>query len=127
MGYQGKQDTREIGNALGVSHLLEGSVRKTGAWLHINAQLIDARTDSHVWAEDYDRDVKDMFAIQSEIAQKVARQLHVKISRAEKLAIERPPTVDLTAFDRYSRAKSLLLHRTLPLAEDQNCRRRPTF
>ena len=109
MGYQGKQDTREIGNALGVSHLLEGSVRKTGAWLHINAQLIDARTDSHVWAEDYDRDVKDMFAIQSEIAQKVARQLHVKISRAEKLAIERPATVDLTAFDRYSRAKSLLL------------------
>jgi len=109
MGYQGKQDTREIGNALGVSHLLEGSVRKTGAWLHINAQLIDARTDSHVWAEDYDRDVKDMFAIQSEIAQKVARQLHVKISPAEKLAIERPATVDLIAFDRYSRAKSLLL------------------
>ena len=108
-GYQGKQNTHEIGNALGVSHLLEGSVRKTGAWLHINAQLIDARTDSHVWAEDYDRDVKDMFAIQSEIAQKVARQLHVKISPAEKLAIERPATVDLIAFDRYSRAKSLLL------------------
>ena len=72
MGYRGKQNTRQIGDALGVSHVLEGSVRKTGAWLHINAQLIDARTDSHVWAEEYDRDLKDMFAIQSEIAQKVA-------------------------------------------------------
>ena len=57
---------------LGISHLLEGSVRKTGAWLQINAQLIDARTDAHVWAEEYDRDLKDTFAIQSEIAQKVA-------------------------------------------------------
>jgi len=109
MGFHGKQNTREIGNALGVSHLLEGSVRKTGAWLHINAQLIDARTDSHVWAEEYDRDLKDMFAIQSEIAKKVAEQLHVKVSPTEKLAIERPPTADLTAFDLYSRAKSLLL------------------
>ena len=87
--------------------MLEGSVRKTGAWLHINAQLIDSRTDSHVWAEEYDRDLKDMFAIQSEIAQKVAEQLHAKISPAEKIAIERPPTADLTAFDLYSRAKNL--------------------
>jgi serine/threonine-protein kinase len=109
MGYQGKQDTREIGEALGVSHVLEGSVRKTGAWLHINAQLIDARTDAHVWAEEYDRDLKDMFAVQSEIAQNVADRLHVKISPAEKLAIERPPTADLTAFDLYSRAKNVLL------------------
>ena len=61
MGYRGKQNTRKIGDELGVSHLLEGSVRKTGAWLHINAQLIDARTDAHVWAEEYDRDLKDMF------------------------------------------------------------------
>ena len=109
MGYRGKQNTRQIGNELGVSHVLEGSVRKTGAWLHINAQLIDARTDSHVWAEEYDRDLKDMFAIQSEIAQKVAEQLHVKISPAERLAIERPPTADITAFDLYSRAKNLIL------------------
>src|SRR6266496_1218062 len=109
MGYQGKQNTHEIGKALGVSHVLEGSVRKTGAWLHINTQLIDARTDAHVWAEEYDRDVKDMFAVQSEIAQEVAKQLHAKISRAEKLAIERPPTVDLTAFDLYSRAKNLVV------------------
>jgi TolB-like protein/Tfp pilus assembly protein PilF len=109
MGYRGKHNTRQIGDELGVSHVLEGSVRKVGAWLHINAQLINARTDSHVWAEEYDRDLKDMFAVQSEIAQKVAQQLHAKISRAERLAIERPPTADLTAFDLYGRAKNLLL------------------
>jgi TolB-like protein/Tfp pilus assembly protein PilF/predicted Ser/Thr protein kinase len=107
MGYRDQHNTREIGNALGVSHVLEGSVRKTGAWLHINAQLIDSRTDAHVWAEAYDHDLKDMFAVQSEIAQKVAQQLHAKISAAEKVAIERPPTADLTAFDLYNRAKSL--------------------
>jgi TolB-like protein len=105
MGYRDQHNTREIGNALGVSHVLEGSVRKTGAWLHINAQLIDAHNNSHIWAEEYDRDLKGMFAIQSEIAEKVAESLHVKISSTEKLAIERPPTADLTAFDLYSRAK----------------------
>jgi TolB-like protein/predicted Ser/Thr protein kinase/Tfp pilus assembly protein PilF len=109
MGYRGKQNTRQIANELGVSHVLEGSVRKTGAWLHINAQLIDTRTDAHIWAEEYDRDLKDMFAVQSEIAQKVAGQVHAKISPAEKLAIERPPTADITAFDLYSRAKNLVL------------------
>ncbi len=109
MGYRGKQNTREIGNALQVSHVLEGSVRKTGAWLHINAQLIDTRTDTHVWAEQYDCDLKDMFAIQSEIAQKVAECLHAKISPTEKLDVEQPPTADITAFDLYSRAKNLIL------------------
>src|SRR5215831_8665182 len=88
-GYRDQHNTREIGSALGVSHVLEGSVRKTGAWLHINVQLIDTHTDSHVWAEEYDRDLKGMFAIQSEIAQKVARQLHATISPAERIAIER--------------------------------------
>jgi TolB-like protein/Tfp pilus assembly protein PilF len=108
MQYRGKRNTRAIGDALGISHVLEGSVRKTGAWLHINVQLIDARSDSHVWAEQYDRDLKDVFVIQSEIAQKVAEQLHAKVSPAEKLAIERPPTADLTAFGLYNRAKNLL-------------------
>src|SRR5207245_5148088 len=91
MQYRDQHNTREIGNALSVSHVLEGSVRKTGAWLHINAQLIDARTDTHVWAKQYDGDLKQLFAIQSEIAQTVAEQLHAKISASEKLAIERPP------------------------------------
>jgi len=109
MQYSGKRNLRQIGDDLHVSHVLEGSVRKTGAWLHVNAQLIDARTDTHVWAEQYDRDLKHVFAIQSEIARSVAEQLHAKISAAEKLAIERPPTADLTAFDLYSRAKNLVL------------------
>jgi TolB-like protein/predicted Ser/Thr protein kinase len=109
MEFRGKHNTREIGDALRISHVLEGSVRKTGAWLHINAQLIDTRTDTHVWVEQYDRDLKEMFAIQSEIAQKVAERLHAKISPAERLAIERPPTADLTAFDLYNRAKNFLL------------------
>jgi serine/threonine-protein kinase len=109
MQYRNQHNTRQIGDELGVSHVLEGSVRKSGAWLHINAQLIDTHSDSHLWAEDYDRDLKDMFAIQSEIAQKVAERLHAKISTAEKLAIERPPTADITAFDLYSRAKNLVL------------------
>src|SRR6266545_3315122 len=103
------RDIRQIGNALRVSHVLAGSVRKAGSWLHINAQLIDTRTDAHVWVEQYDRDLKDVFTIQSEIAQTVAEQLHTKISPAERLAIQRPPTADLTAFDLYSRAKDLLL------------------
>jgi len=109
MQYRDQHNTREIGDALGVSHVLEGSVRKTGAWLHINAQLIDTHTDTHVWAEEYDRDLKDLFVIQSEIAQKVAEQLHARLSPAEKLAIERPPSADLAAFDLYSRAKNLVL------------------
>ncbi|HEY7002420.1 MAG TPA: protein kinase [Candidatus Udaeobacter sp.] len=109
MQYRGKQNIREIGDALRVSHVLEGSVRKTGAWLHINAQLIDTRTDSHMWAKQYDGDIKDLFTIQSQIAQNVAEQLHAKISAEEKVAIEQPPTADLTAFDLYSRAKNLIL------------------
>jgi TolB-like protein/Tfp pilus assembly protein PilF len=109
MQYRDKQNTRQIGKELEVSHVLEGSVRKTGAWLHINAQLIDTRTDAHVWAQQYDRDLKDVFVVQSQIAQEVAGQLHAKISASERLAIERPPTADLTAFDLYSRAKNFLL------------------
>jgi Serine/threonine protein kinase len=109
MEYRGKRNTREIGNALKVSHVLEGSVRKNAARLHMNAQLIDTRTDTHVWAEQYDRDLNDLFTVQSEIVQKVAEQLHTKISAVEKMAIHQVPTTDLTAFDLYSRAKNLLL------------------
>ena len=104
MGYRGKQNMRQIGDELRVSHVLEGSVRRVGARLHMNTQLIDTRTDTHIWAEQYDRDLNDLFAIQSEIAQKVAQRLRAKITAAEKLAIERKPTGDLVAFDLYSRA-----------------------
>jgi TolB-like protein/Tfp pilus assembly protein PilF len=109
MDYRGKRNVRQIGNELRVSHVLEGSVRRIGTHLHLNAQLIDTRTDTHVWVEQYDRDLNDVFAIQSEIAQKVAGQLHAKITPAEKVAIERKPTGDLVAFDLYSRANDTLL------------------
>ncbi len=107
MDYRGKRNMRQIGNELRVSHALEGSVRMVGAQLHMNMQLIDTRTDMHVWAEQYDRDLNDLFSIQSEIAQKVAQRLRAKISAAEKLAIERRPTGDLVAFDLYSRANEI--------------------
>ena len=107
MDYRGKRNVRQIGNDLRVSHVLEGSVRRIGTRFHMNAQLIDTRTDTHVWVEQYDRDLNDLFAIQSEIAQKIAGQLRAKISPAEKLAIERKPTGDLVAFELYSRAISL--------------------
>jgi serine/threonine protein kinase/tetratricopeptide (TPR) repeat protein len=109
MEYRGKRNLRQIGNDLRVSHVLEGSVRRAGTVLHMNAQLIDTRTDTHVWAEEYDRNLNDLFTLQSEIAQKVAQHLHAKLSPAEKNAIEQRPTSDLTAFEQYSRAKTLLL------------------
>jgi serine/threonine-protein kinase len=103
------RNSRDIGQQLGVAHLLEGSVQRIGNRLRVNAQLINAPTDAHVWAQTYDRDVADLFAIQSEIAQAIASQLYAKISPAEKRAIERPPTADLTAFDLYTHAKDLSL------------------
>jgi TolB-like protein/DNA-binding winged helix-turn-helix (wHTH) protein/Tfp pilus assembly protein PilF len=103
------RNSREIGQQLGVAHLLEGSVQRIGNRVRVNAQLIDSRSDAHSWAQTYDRDVSDFFAIQSEIAQAIAGQLYAKISPAEKRAIERPPTANLNAFDLYSRAKNLLL------------------
>lgn len=101
------RNSREIGQQLGVAHLLEGNVQRIGNRLRVNAQLIKADTDTHVWAQTYNRDVADLFAIQSEIAQAIAAQLAVHISPAEKRAIQRPPTNDLTAFDLYTRARSL--------------------
>src|SRR5207253_1176869 len=92
MEYRGKRNLRQIGNDLRVSHVLEGSVRRAGTHLRLNAQLIDTRTDTHVWAEQYDRDLNDLFAIQSEIAQKVAERLNAKITATEKLTIEGKPT-----------------------------------
>jgi serine/threonine protein kinase/tetratricopeptide (TPR) repeat protein len=109
MQYRGKRSMREIGAALGVSHALQGSVRKSGTQLHLNAQLIDTRTDTHVWAEQYDCDLNSLFAAQSEVALKVADQLHAKMSTAEKLDMARPPTANLTAFQFYTRAKNLVL------------------
>src|SRR6266576_3541489 len=109
MQYRGNRNMREIGAALGVSHTLQGSIRKSGTQLHLNAQLIDTRTDSHVWAEQYDCDLNSVFAAQSQIALKVADRLQAKMSTAEKLDMARPPTADLTAFQFYTQAKTLVL------------------
>jgi TolB-like protein/Tfp pilus assembly protein PilF len=103
------RNLREIGEQLGVAHLLEGSVQRAANKIRVNAQLIDARTDAHLWAQTYDRDLADVFAIQSEIAKAIAEQLQAKLSPTEKAAIEKPPTTDLAAFDLYTRAKTLLL------------------
>jgi TolB-like protein/class 3 adenylate cyclase/Tfp pilus assembly protein PilF len=106
---------REIAEQLGVAHILEGSVQRAGNRVRVSAQLIDARTDTHLWAEHYDRDLGDLFAIQSEIAKKIADQLQAKISPSEKAAIEKVPTTDLAAFDLYERAKALWADVTDPL------------
>src|SRR5262249_17875327 len=93
----------------GVAHVVEGTVQRAANKIRVSAQLIDARNDVHLWAQTYDRDLADVFAIQSEIAKAIADQLQAKLSPSEKKAIEQPPTTDLAAFDLYSRAKSLLL------------------
>jgi serine/threonine-protein kinase len=103
------RNLRKVGEELGVAHVVEGSVQRAANKVRVIAQLIDARTDAHLWAQTYDRDLADVFAIQSEIAKAIADQLQAKLSPNEKKAIEQPPTTDLAAFDLYSRAKSLLL------------------
>jgi len=102
------RNSRQIGQELGVAHLLEGSVQRAGNRLRINAQLIDARTDAHLWAQTYDRDAADAFAIQSEIAQTIAGQLQAKISPSEKAAVARPPTRDQVANNLYLKAIAIL-------------------
>jgi TolB-like protein/Flp pilus assembly protein TadD/predicted Ser/Thr protein kinase len=106
--YRGAGNTQEIGRALNVAYVLEGSVRREAGRIHLNAQLIDTRTDAHVWAQEYDRDLSDVFALQSEIAQKIADQLGAEPSYTEKAAIQEPPTTDLVAYDSYLRAKDLI-------------------
>ena len=115
MEYRGKRNLRQIGNDLRVSHVLEGSVRRAGTHLRLNAQLIDTRTDTHVWAEEYDRNLNDLFAIQSDIAQKVAQQLHANLSASEKASVEERPTQDLVAYDFYVRAISMIYNAQVPL------------
>src|SRR5256712_4268991 len=98
----------EIGQQLGVAHVVEGSVQRSGNRVRVNAQLVDARTDRHLWGQTYDRDLSDVFAIQSEIAKTIADQLQAKLSPSEEAAIKQPPTSDITAFELYSRANDIL-------------------
>ena len=108
MQYRGKQDVRQIGNALRVSHVLEGTVRRSGGKVHINAQLVDAHTDAGIWAEEYDRDLNDVFAIETAVAQSIANRLRAKVSAREKVAMQEWPTMDLVAYDFYVQATSLI-------------------
>jgi TolB-like protein/Tfp pilus assembly protein PilF len=117
------RNLRKIAEELGVAHVVEGSVQRSANKIRVNAQLIDARNDAHLWAQTYDRDLADVFAIQSEIAKAIADQLQAKLSPSEKKAIEQPPTADLAAFDLYSRAKSLLLTRSFSVSEDRDMRK----
>jgi TolB-like protein/class 3 adenylate cyclase/Tfp pilus assembly protein PilF len=101
------RNLREIAAALGVRNVLEGSAERTGNRVRVRAQLIDAKTDTHLWADRYDGDLADVFAIQSEIAQKIADQLRAKISPGEKTEILKAPTNDLAAFHLYVQAQAL--------------------
>ncbi len=103
-----KRNLREIATDLGVAHVLEGTVQRAGSRVRVSAQLIDARSDTHLWAEHYDRDIADVFAIESEVAGMIVAQLQAKISPNEKAAIEQKPTADLAAYDLYVRAKTLI-------------------
>ncbi|HET6841177.1 MAG TPA: protein kinase [Candidatus Angelobacter sp.] len=102
-------DLRTVGRQLAVGRVLEGSVQRSADKVRVNVQLIDTRTNAHLWASSYDRKLDDVFAVQSEIAKTVAEQLQAKISPNEKKTIERAATADLNAFDLYTRAKTLLL------------------
>ena len=103
-----ERNLRAVGKALGVAHILEGTVQRVGGRVRVSAQLIDARTDGHLWAERYDRDIADVFAIENELAEQIVAQLKSKLSPQEKAAIEEKPTADLAAYDLYTRAKILI-------------------
>lgn len=103
----GARNLREIGAVLGVAHILEGTVRRAGNRVRVNAQLIDARTDAHVWADTFDREITDLFALQSELAERIAAELQANLSPQEKASIQIHPTADLAAYDLYLRARDL--------------------
>jgi TolB-like protein/Flp pilus assembly protein TadD len=108
MSYRGHaSNLREIGKALGVSTILEGSVRRAGNRVRVNVQLIDATTDEHLWASDYDRDLTDVFAIQTDLAQKIANELQAKLSPTEKARIENKPTQNNEAYLAFVEAHDL--------------------
>ena len=107
MQYKGTtKNMRDIAGELGVNNILEGSVQKTNNRIRINVQLINAKTDEHLWAESFDRDNKDIFSIQSEIAKQIAQELHATLSEKEKLLIEQKPTENLQAYDLYLRGRN---------------------
>jgi serine/threonine protein kinase/tetratricopeptide (TPR) repeat protein len=106
--YRGNHNAEEIGRALNVVYVLKGRVRREAGKIHLSAKLIDTRTGADVWAREYDRDLGDVFTLQSEIAQKVADRLQAGVSPTEKSAMQEVPTTDFIAYDAYLRAKDLI-------------------
>ena len=103
-----KRNLRRIANELGVAHVVEGSVQGAGNRVRVSVQLIDAKTDTHLWVETYDRPLDDVFAIQTDVAKAIAGQLQAKLSPKTKSAIEEVPTRDLAAYELYVHAKLLM-------------------
>ncbi|MBV8277916.1 MAG: hypothetical protein JO170_22005 [Verrucomicrobia bacterium] len=103
-----ERDLRQIANALGVVHVLEGTVRRDGNHVRVSTELVDARNDNMIWADSYDRDLTDIFAIQSEIAEAVASKLSARLSPEEQKDIGERPTTNLEAYELYLQAKELV-------------------
>ena len=103
----GTRNLREIGQALGVAHILEGTVRRAGNRVRVNAQLINARTDTHIWGETFDRELTDLFAIQTELAERIVRALQANLSPTEMAGLQEQPTKSVEAYDLYVRARDL--------------------
>src|SRR5258708_23237334 len=103
-----KRDLHQIATALGVANVLEGTVRSDGNHVRVSTELVDAQNDNTIWADSYNRDLTDIFAIQSEIAQRVASRLSAQLSPKERKEIQERPTNNLEAYDLYLRAKQLI-------------------
>jgi TolB-like protein len=110
MQYQAdtRRDLRQIASALRVANVLEGTVRRDGNHVRVSTELVDARNDNTIWADSYDRDLTDIFAIQSEIAQKVASKLSAQLPPEERKHAEEKPTDNLEAYDLFLQAKQLI-------------------
>jgi len=103
----GTRNLREIGLALGVAHILEGTARRAGNRIRVNAQLIDARSDAQLWGETFDREITDLFALQSELAQRISQELRANLSAREKTNLQTHPTRDILAYELFLRAREL--------------------
>ena len=114
-----ERNLREIAKALGVSYVVEGSVQRAGERVRVSAQLIDARNDTHLWAEHYDRDFADIFVVQNEIAQQIADQLKANLSPAERAAIAERPTADPVAYAYYTKAREIDIYSNWEDAENE--------
>jgi len=115
-----KRDLRQIAAALGVANVLEGTVRRAGNHIRVSTELVDARNDNTIWADSYDRDLTDIFAIQREIAQTVASRLSARLSPEERKDIEEQPTNNLEAYDLYLQAKQLVNSVGLSINQKEN-------